>query len=133
LNLWQNLLENGLKVYAAAGNDFHVNILQDLDKQIIVIKENINENEFLNKLKNGQYSIVKDRSSPSIFLYDDLAYEIENYRKDLMLKIISKKIVKEIHNPDVSGKIHLDSMDGFVRLELWLGKEPQSFTNPIFL
>ncbi len=133
LNLWQNLLENGIRIYATAGNDFHINFLHDLDKQLIVIKENVNEKDFLDKLKNGQFSIVKDRFSPSIFLHDDLTYEIENYKKDLTLKIISKKFIKKIQNPEVSGKVHLEFIESFVRLELWLSNDPQSFTNPIFL
>lgn len=132
LNLWQDLLERGTKIFGITGNDFHVKRLYNLSENLVTMKNIQNKNEFLNSLKKGNYSMVKNKKSPIIFLSNDLQYTIENYSSDIEMRIFSFRTSEKLL-AEKNGSLDLKKYKNFVRIELWKNNEPLSFSNPIFI
>ncbi|MGC8672601.1 MAG: CehA/McbA family metallohydrolase [Thermoplasmata archaeon] len=132
LELWQILLEQGIKILGVTGNDFHVKHLFNLDENLIVMEQTKNKNEFLNKLRNGRYSLVKNKKTPYTILSDDLEYHIENYQENIELRIISHKMTKIINKVEQEGKLNKNDFKYFVRVEIWEKSQPLCFSNPVF-
>ena len=132
LKAWQDLLIAGLHIRAMAGSDFHVKGLFRIDRNLIVFREKVKTTELIGKLDEGQYSLAWSRDSPTVFLSKELEYHIINYRSGLRLRIIHGDSAEEMINPEPEGKIE-NYKDAFVRMELWDGNLPTSFTNAVFL
>jgi hypothetical protein len=133
LELWQNLLVSGLRIWCMAGNDFHVNHLSHIDSQVLAFKDVSSKSSLIAKLKRGEYSLVRDTRSPVVFLEDNLHYRIEKYFEPLELRFVSSHISGTINNPGSEGFLDRSKLRHFVRLELWEGNDPLSFSNPVFL
>jgi predicted metal-dependent phosphoesterase TrpH len=132
LDLWQNLLSRGFKIWCLAGSDFHVNHLFSIDSQVLAFIDTDSRQSLLAKLKNGNFSIARDTKCPVIFLSDKTTYRIENFRESLTMKVISGDHNEIINNPAKHGTLKNKEQQIFVRVELWEGEEPLSFSNPIF-
>ncbi len=130
---WQQLLTSGTRIFCMAGNDFHVNRLFSMSSQVVAIRGIATKSGLMERLKNGDYSIARDTKSPIVFPGKDFSYRIEKYTEPLELRIVSSQRVDSIKNPGEDGSIDRNVLQGFVRLELWNGDEPLSFSNPVFL
>lgn len=133
LELWQSLLVNGLRIWCMAGNDFHVNHLFNIDSQVLAFDDVSTKFSLVAKLKNGKYSVARDTRSPVVFLGDDLRYRIEKYVDTLELRSVSSHLSETVDNPGREGSLDRSKLRDFVRLELWEGNDPLSFSNPVFL
>lgn len=133
LNLWQNLLINGSKIWCFAGNDFHVNHLFDISSQVLAMRNASTNGLLMENLRSGHFSIARDTDSAVIFLSANLDYKVENYAEGLELRTISANHYINELNPKEEGHIETERDDKFIRLELWKDNQPLSFTNPVFL
>ncbi len=132
LELWQNLLAKGSKIWCLAGNDFHVNHLFKIDSQVVAVLDVQNKESLISKLKTGDFSIAKDSTSPVVFIGRDLKYRIENYKSSLELRLVSSDSTRSILNPVREGLLDKNDFKLFIRLEIWEGVYPLSFSNPVF-
>ena len=136
LSKWQLLLESGLKIFAMAGNDFHVRKLFNLNRQLTAFQGIRNQDGLMKALHAGKYSLTLDTVSPVIFLGrrgEALTFHIHNYRPHLELVAYSMRRHVRIDQPEAKGKLALNEFESFVRLELWQDGHPMSFSNPVFL
>ena len=133
LNLWQKLLINGSKILCFAGNDFHVNHLFNISSQVLATRNVGTKGQLIENLRSGHFSIARDTNSAVVFISANLDYKVENYVEGLELRAISaNRSISEL-NPKEEGHIEALLNDKFIRLELWKGNQPLSFTNPVFL
>ncbi|MEM3711868.1 MAG: CehA/McbA family metallohydrolase [Thermoprotei archaeon] len=132
---WQELLEEGLRIYAMAGNDYHVRALFHLDREVVALRNASTPSELLSTLRRGEYSLAESTSSPVVIIEvgKHLYYTIEKSRGDLELRVYTNRGWYTIKNPGERGLIEPKEGDKFVRIELWSGLRPLSFTNPVFL
>lgn len=132
---WQDLLEKDVRIFAMAGNDFHVSRIFHLDSQVVGIRDSNNKEQFFESLKHGRYSLALSTKSPIAFLENDgeIRYDIVGFNKGLDMRVYTKRrsfIMKEMHQ---QGVLDTEVGDKFVRIELWEKGEPVSFSNPVFL
>ena len=132
LHYWQALLERGLKLFATAGSDFHVKWLFHLDENLIATDPVSSKKEFMDKLRKGEFSLVKNTHEPIVFLTRKLDYHIEGEMKEIEMRIIQGDQVNKDSRPVKDGRIERIGQERFVRIELWKDSVPVSLSNPVF-
>ncbi len=133
---WQNLLESGLRIKCMAGSDFHVRRLFHIDRQLIAMRNVTGPDDFMEKLRSGSYSLARDTSSPVVFLEKTnggVRFRIHQPRGNIQLVTFSGHRKNSLDAPSVEGILPTESSAPFVRAELWEGRSPLSFSNPVFL
>lgn len=131
LLMMDKILGNGIRILPAAGNDFHTYIFDRLNENLIVTEDARDKYDFIYMMKNGDYSIVRDKGAPYIFINRDLEYRIGKYREGIQLRVITKENVNVLKNPAPRGRVEIQ-VGNFVRLELWNDSGPLSFSTPSF-
>lgn len=72
LKLWNSLLQQGYKVTAVAGADFHYPIIQEVDSpHVLVYSQSKTMDGILSGIKNGRVSMVKDGDISRVWLFAD--------------------------------------------------------------
>jgi predicted metal-dependent phosphoesterase TrpH len=134
LNLWQDLLASGMRIFATGGSDFHVKFRDKIYSPLVAF-ENVNSSKesILSSLSKGRFSVVKDPMSPLVFLREDMSYAIFNPNEKMEMITISRDQRWINRSPPPTGYVKEKNLEGFVRVELWDSGSPLSFSNPVFL